>query len=111
MLKLQKFLRKIAKEKINEKSWAEGVIQCQDSRWKIQAEKSLEDLNRFIINERQCGNLSRQELVSMIPVFLLDIQPHHRVLDMCASPGSKSKHVLEIMHEKLNAVRFNVINF
>ena len=40
----------------------------------------------------------------MIPVFLLDVQPHHRILDMCASPGSKTKHVLEIMHAKLNAV-------
>ena len=49
-------------------------------------------------------NISRQELVSMIPVFLLDVQPHHKILDMCASPGSKTKHVLEIMHAKLNAV-------
>ena len=40
----------------------------------------------------------------MIPVFLLDVQPHHRILDMCASPGSKTKHVLEIMHSKLKAV-------
>ena len=39
---------------------------------------------------------------SMIPVLLLDVQPHHRILDICASPGSKSKHVLEIMHAKLN---------
>ena len=111
MQKLQKILRKITKDKINEKSWAEGVFQCEEDRWKIHDEKSLQDLYKFIINERECGNLSRQELVSMIPSFLLDVQPHHRVLDMCASPGSKSKHVLEIMHEKLNAVRYNVINF
>jgi len=32
--------------------------------------------------------------------FFTDVQPHHQILDMCASPGSKSKHVLELMHQK-----------
>lgn len=31
----------------------------------------------------------------MIPPLFLDIEPHHRVLDMCAAPGSKSAQILE----------------
>eukprot|EP00056_Hartaetosiga_gracilis_P010119 m.148523 g.148523 ORF g.148523 m.148523 type:complete len:173 (+) comp13258_c0_seq18:375-893(+) len=31
----------------------------------------------------------------MIPVSFLDIQPGHYVLDMCASPGSKTSQVLD----------------
>ena len=68
------------------------------SRWKLKDCPEISQLRDLLMHERQCGNLSRQELVSMVPVFLLDLQPHHRVLDMCASPGSKSKHALEIMH-------------
>jgi hypothetical protein len=29
----------------------------------------------------------------MVPVLCLDIKPHHAVLDMCASPGSKTSQV------------------
>lgn len=31
----------------------------------------------------------------MIPALLLDVQRHHRVLDLCAAPGSKTKQVME----------------
>lgn len=32
-------------------------------------------------------------MVSMLPVALLRVQPHHTVLDLCASPGSKTTQV------------------
>ena len=44
--------------------------------------------------------MCRQELVSMIPVKLLDAQSHHLVLDSCASPGSKTSQILEVMLDK-----------
>ena len=37
----------------------------------------------------------RQEAVSMIPALLLGAKPGDVVLDMCASPGSKTKQLLE----------------
>ncbi len=33
----------------------------------------------------------------MAPVLCLDVKPHHKVLDMCASPGSKTKQVIEVL--------------
>ena len=39
--------------------------------------------------------VSFQEIVSMLPVLLLQIQPNHNVLDMCAAPGSKTVQALD----------------
>ena len=102
MVKLRNILEESYRNELTEQPWAKGVFQHNESRWELL--NSTTGIHEFICNERLCGNISRQELVSMIPVFLLDVQPHHRILDMCASPGSKTKHVLEIMHAKLNAV-------
>ena len=44
------------------------------------------------------GNISRQETVSMIPPIVLDVKPHHKVLDMCAAPGSKTAQLIEAIH-------------
>lgn len=44
------------------------------------------------------GNISRQELVSMIPPLLLDVKSDHLVLDMCAAPGSKTAQIIEALH-------------
>lgn len=41
--------------------------------------------------------VSFQEVVSALPALVLDVQPHHRVIDMCAAPGSKTLHALDEM--------------
>ncbi|KAK7196978.1 Multisite-specific tRNA:(cytosine-C(5))-methyltransferase [Novymonas esmeraldas] len=41
--------------------------------------------------------VSFQEVVSAIPVCVLDIQPHHSVIDLCAAPGSKTLQALDAM--------------
>lgn len=33
----------------------------------------------------------------MIPPLLLDVQPHHRALDLCAAPGSKTSQIMEAL--------------
>nr|CAD7396849.1 unnamed protein product [Timema cristinae] len=55
-------------------------------------------LHNFLINETQCGSISRQEVVSMIPPILLDVKSDHKVLDMCAAPGSKTSQLIELLH-------------
>jgi hypothetical protein len=45
-------------------------------------------LERLLVEQQSRGGLSRQELVSMLPVVLLGaLGDQDRVLDMCASPG------------------------
>lgn len=53
---------------------------------------------KFLVSETSVGNISRQEVVSMIPPMLMDLQPGMTVLDMCAAPGSKSAQLLEMIH-------------
>ena len=53
---------------------------------------------KFLVSEDRVGNISRQEVVSMIPPLLLDVQPGMAVLDLCAAPGSKSAQLLEMVH-------------
>ena len=51
-----------------------------------------------MIAEAEAGHITRQELVSMIPTLLLDVESHHAVLDMCAAPGSKTSQIIEALH-------------
>ncbi|KAJ8093590.1 tRNA (cytosine-5-)-methyltransferase ncl1 [Marasmius tenuissimus] len=52
----------------------------------------------FLVFETEVGNVSRSEAVSMLPPLFLDVEPHHRVMDMCAAPGSKTAQLLEALH-------------
>ncbi|EEP82306.1 hypothetical protein UREG_07171 [Uncinocarpus reesii 1704] len=54
--------------------------------------------HKFLVSETEVGNISRQEVVSMIPPLLLDVRPGMVVLDMCAAPGSKSAQLMEMIH-------------
>ncbi|RYC64598.1 hypothetical protein CHU98_g1629 [Xylaria longipes] len=53
---------------------------------------------KFLVSETSVGNISRQELVSMIPPLVMDLKPGMTVLDLCAAPGSKSTQLLEMIH-------------
>jgi multisite-specific tRNA:(cytosine-C5)-methyltransferase len=64
----------------------------------IRKDPSFRKFQNFLVCESEAGNISRQEAVSMIPPLLLDVQPHHKVLDMCAAPGSKTAQILEMLY-------------
>lgn len=73
--------------------------------WQLDVPKSVIRKNaefaktqRFLVLETTVGNISRQEAVSMIPPLLMDVKPHHAVLDMCAAPGSKTAQLVEALH-------------
>jgi 16S rRNA C967 or C1407 C5-methylase (RsmB/RsmF family) len=62
-------------------------------------DSSLLKLNSFLIKQVQQGLIVRQELVSMIPVTLLNLNSSsHIVLDCCAAPGSKTEQIVSKMH-------------
>ena len=58
---------------------------------------AFESISDFLVREVGLGHVVRQELASMIPALLLDVQSHHRVLDCCAAPGSKTEQLLSLM--------------
>ncbi|KAI9224209.1 S-adenosyl-L-methionine-dependent methyltransferase [Blastocladiella britannica] len=74
------------------------AFQYHADRTTIRKVPALQRFHQFLIAETETGNVSRQEAVSMIPPLLLDVQSHHRVLDTCAAPGSKSAQLIELVH-------------
>jgi tRNA (cytosine34-C5)-methyltransferase len=74
--------------------------QINISRTDIRRNEAYFRFHKFLVSETECGNISRQEAVSMIPPLALKVEPHHKVLDMCASPGSKTAQIIEMLHAK-----------
>lgn len=70
-------------------------------------------LKEFLVAESGKGTLARQELGSTLPVLALCkggwMKSGSRVLDMCASPGSKTLQALEIVGET-GRVKANDVN-
>ncbi|KEF52333.1 uncharacterized protein A1O9_11573 [Exophiala aquamarina CBS 119918] len=60
--------------------------------------KPFASFQKFLVAETDVGNITRQEVVSMIPPLLMDLKPHMTVLDLCAAPGSKSAQLIEMIH-------------
>lgn len=65
----------------------------------IRKNEQFAKTQRFLVVENAVGNISRQEAVSMIPPIVLEVKPHHTVLDMCAAPGSKTAQLIEALHK------------
>ena len=85
--------------KLNEVEWFPGDGMCWETKMsKRELSKGadgMKTLHEFLVTETERGNLSRQEVVSMIPPLFLDVQSHHLVLDCCAAPGSKTTQIME----------------
>lgn len=64
---------------------------------------AVKHFHAWLIRETEIGRVHRQEAVSMVPPLLLDVQPGHTVLDMCASPGSKTQQILELLAHRVDA--------
>jgi tRNA (cytosine34-C5)-methyltransferase len=88
------------KEIYKQLSWYPNQLgwQVNLSRQDVRKNQHFEEFKQFLIHHTQNGLLNRQEAVSMIPPLLLDVQPHHKILDMCASPGSKTAQLIEFLH-------------
>eukprot|EP00124_Ichthyophonus_hoferi_P001634 Ihof_evm11s90 gene=Ihof_evmTU11s90 len=71
---------------------------CELPRQLLRKVTTFQAFQKFLVNETELGNISRQEAVSMIPPLLLDVRPGHKVLDMCAAPGSKTGQLIEMIH-------------
>lgn len=55
------------------------------------------DVRRTLIALHETGRITRQESVSMMPVNVLRPIPGEVILDLCASPGSKTTQIAEFL--------------
>ncbi len=86
------------KQKI-EKSWKlEQIPWCTEGFWISNRESDRRDIGNMI--EHALGYFYVQEAASMIPALALEPKPHDIVLDMCASPGSKTTQIAQYMKNK-----------
>ncbi|TDH65418.1 hypothetical protein CCR75_009595 [Bremia lactucae] len=60
----------------------------------------LKEFQTWLVGLSTSGSITRQEAVSMIPPLVLGVKSHHKVLDMCAAPGSKTSQLLESLHSQ-----------
>lgn len=67
-------------------------------RQQVKKMEQLKEYQKWIVSLSDSGNITRQEAVSMIPPLILNVESHHKVLDMCAAPGSKTSQLLEMIH-------------
>jgi len=73
------------------------AYQMAIDRHTLRKDTSLGEFHELIKVHTEAGTITRQETVSMIPPVVLGVQPHHKVLDMCAAPGSKTSQMLETL--------------
>lgn len=92
---------KLETEKIKkrmEKDWIlTSVPWCKEGFW-IEHKQGRRDIGNAI--EHFLGYIYVQEAASMIPPIVLDPKPGEIVLDMCASPGSKTTQIAQYMDNK-----------
>ena len=79
-----------------------GGFKGPGSAWEMPfARGSAEgEVRELLKSLHETGRITRQEVVSMIPVLAMDISPGETVLDMCASPGSKTTQIAECLGDR-----------
>ncbi len=84
-----------AKMRLNDKGWRlEQIPWCKEGFW-IEHDTGRRDIGNT--TEHALGYIYVQEAASMIPPMVLEPKPGDTVLDMCASPGSKSSQIAAMM--------------
>ncbi len=106
-----------------DKDWVEGWLEGMGSSripwfsgpgsaWEMPFERgSAEGEERLVLTAlHDTGRITRQEAVSMLPVLALDPRPGEVVLDMCASPGSKTTQICEHLGDSGAVIANEVIS-
>ncbi|OVE74500.1 hypothetical protein BVX95_02205 [archaeon D22] len=83
------------KKSLKEKGWILKQIPWSKEGFWVTNETGRRDIGNT--KEHALGYIYVQEAVSMIPPVVLDPQPGETVLDMCASPGSKTSQLAMYM--------------
>ena len=86
---------KIKREKLLERLEEEGVPFQSLPWYPLGLKLDIESPGKLL--ENLLGYIHIQEGLSMVPPIVLDPQPRESVLDMCASPGSKTTEISQMM--------------
>jgi len=94
----------MSEEKNWVESWLSGIganripwFSGPGSAWEMPFERgsAKEEVKSLMSALHETGRITRQEAVSMLPVLALDPTPGQIILDLCASPGSKTTQICE----------------
>ena len=78
--------------------WCDGFqLGCDKNALKFSHNETLRKTQKWLVKHNSTGVLTRQAVDSMVPAAILGIEPGHTVLDLCASPGSKTTQALELV--------------
>ena len=109
----------MSEEKDWVESWLSGIganripwFSGPGSAWEMPFERgSAEDEVKSLMSAlHETGRITRQEAVSMLPVLALDPTPGQIILDLCASPGSKTTQICEHLGDSGAVVANEVIS-
>jgi NOL1/NOP2/sun family putative RNA methylase len=82
-----------------EKNWTlEQTPWCKEGFWIEHGKKERRDIGNLM--EHTLGYFYLQEAASMMPPVVLDPKPEEIVLDIAASPGSKTTQIAQYMENK-----------
>jgi len=89
-------------------SWFSGP----GSAWQMPFERgsAVGEIKRIMTALHDTGRITRQEAVSMLPVLGLGPLPGECILDLCASPGSKTTQICEHLGDSGAVVANEVIS-
>ena len=86
------------KQRLENKWNLEQVPWCREGFWIEHAKKERRDIGNLI--EHSLGYFYTQEAASMIPPIVLEPKPNDMVLDIAASPGSKTTQIAQYMQNR-----------
>jgi NOL1/NOP2/sun family putative RNA methylase len=89
---------KIKREKLLERLEEEGVLFQSFPWYPLGLKLDIESPGKLLENLQ--GFIHIQEELSMVPPLVLDPQPGESILDMCASPGSKTTEISQMMENR-----------
>jgi len=78
--------------------WKAWEVKRSTSQW-----ESWRELTQLLFRAQATAECAVQELVSMIPVLLLDPRVSDFICDLCAAPGSKTSQILERLSNYKNS--------